>query len=103
MASVIGSAPGGGAGVVEVQVVQALEWCLDLGIPCVSVYAFSLENFRRAEGEVAALMQLARLKLLAILQAPPAAATPSAPHLTSPEYPSASLSLAQVCVAAGCL
>jgi Putative undecaprenyl diphosphate synthase len=48
--------------------VQALEWCLELGVPCVSVYAFSLENFNRSAAEVAVLMDLAEQKLLAILQ-----------------------------------
>jgi Putative undecaprenyl diphosphate synthase len=48
--------------------VQALEWCLELGVPCVSVYAFSLENFNRSAAEVAVLMDLAERKLLAILQ-----------------------------------
>lgn len=47
---------------------QALEWCLELGVPCVSVYAFSLENFNRSAAEVAVLMDLAERKLLAILQ-----------------------------------
>ena len=50
------------------QLVQALEWCLELGVPCVSVYAFSLENFNRSAAEVAVLMGLAEQKLLAILQ-----------------------------------
>jgi Putative undecaprenyl diphosphate synthase len=50
------------------QLVQALEWCLELGVPCVSVYAFSLENFNRSAAEVAVLMDLAEQKLLAILQ-----------------------------------
>jgi Putative undecaprenyl diphosphate synthase len=50
------------------QLVQALEWCLELGVPCVSVYAFSLENFNRSAAEVAVLMDLAERKLLAILQ-----------------------------------
>lgn len=39
-----------------------LQWCLDLGIPEVTVYAFSIENFKRSEEEVSALMDLAREK-----------------------------------------
>lgn len=60
------------------QLVQALEWCLELGVPCVSVYAFSLENFNRSPQEVDVLMDLAEHKLLAILQV----LTPL-PHTTS--------------------
>ncbi len=37
-------------------------------MPCVSVYAFSLENFNRSAAEVAVLMDLAERKLLAIRQ-----------------------------------
>jgi len=32
--------------------VEALEWCLGLGVRVVSVYAFSLENFKRSPEEV---------------------------------------------------
>lgn len=39
-----------------------LQWCLDLGVPEVTVYAFSIENFKRTKEEVAALMELARDK-----------------------------------------
>ena len=39
---------------------QTLEWCLDLGVEVVTVYAFSIENFRRTEEEVKVLMDLAR-------------------------------------------
>ncbi|RKP23707.1 dehydrodolichyl diphosphate synthase [Syncephalis pseudoplumigaleata] len=42
---------------------QILEWCLDLGVHTVSVYAFSIENFKRPAEEVNALMALARDKL----------------------------------------
>ncbi|XP_063823589.1 dehydrodolichyl diphosphate synthase complex subunit DHDDS [Ostrinia nubilalis] len=41
---------------------ETLKWCLDLGIPEVTVYAFSIENFKRSEDEVSALMDLARDK-----------------------------------------
>ena len=43
--------------------VEALDWCLGLGITTVSVYAFSIENFRREESEVDLLMHLAEKKL----------------------------------------
>jgi ditrans,polycis-polyprenyl diphosphate synthase len=41
---------------------QTLDWCHDLGIKCVSVYAFSIENFKRPVEEVDVLMDLARKK-----------------------------------------
>lgn len=37
---------------------NVLEWCIDLGIDIVTVYAFSTENFKRSEKEVKDLMQL---------------------------------------------
>ena len=47
-----------------VKLMEVLEWCLDLGISEVSVYAFSIENFKRAKEEVEALMLLAHEKTL---------------------------------------
>uniref|UniRef100_A0A1B6DEP7 Alkyl transferase n=2 Tax=Clastoptera arizonana TaxID=38151 RepID=A0A1B6DEP7_9HEMI len=41
---------------------ETLQWCLDLGIYEVTVYAFSIENFKRSNDEVEALMDLARQK-----------------------------------------
>lgn len=41
---------------------EALQWCLDVGIEEVTVYAFSIENFKRSEAEVNTLLQLAREK-----------------------------------------
>ena len=49
--------------------VRVLEWCRDLGVRHVSVYAFSIENFRRSEAEVGELMALAEEKLGEILRA----------------------------------
>ncbi|KAF9645071.1 Di-trans-poly-cis-decaprenylcistransferase [Thelephora ganbajun] len=43
---------------------QMLEICLRLGVKCVTVFAFSIENFKRSEKEVNALMELAETKLL---------------------------------------
>lgn len=37
---------------------NVLEWCIDLGINIVTVYAFSTENFKRSEKEVKDLMKL---------------------------------------------
>jgi len=47
---------------------RMLEVCLKLNIRCVSVYAFSIENFKRSEEEVVALMKLAEEKLLELCQ-----------------------------------
>lgn len=52
----------------HLQLVQALEWCLELDIFCVSVYAFSIENFSRSPEEVELLMGLAETKLKELLQ-----------------------------------
>lgn len=41
-----------------------LEVCIRLNIHCVSVYAFSIENFKRSEDEVQVLMNLAEEKLI---------------------------------------
>ncbi|CAH0668839.1 unnamed protein product [Spodoptera exigua] len=46
---------------------ETLKWCLDLGIPEVTVYAFSIENFKRSKEEVDGLMDLARDKFQRLL------------------------------------
>ena len=38
--------------------VQALRWCCELGVIGVTVYAFSIANFKRDRKEVDALMEL---------------------------------------------
>ena len=50
------------------RLIQALEWCLDLGVTCVSVYAFSVDNYKRSQAEVTTLMQLAEEKLSYMMQ-----------------------------------
>jgi short-chain Z-isoprenyl diphosphate synthase len=37
---------------------QVLSWCYELGIPVVTVWSFSLDNFQRDTGEVESLFQL---------------------------------------------
>ena len=37
---------------------DVLEWCVDLGVHILTVYAFSTENFKRSENEVKSLMAL---------------------------------------------
>lgn len=39
---------------------QMLEWCLDLGVREVTVFAFSIENFKRPDNEVHKLMTFAK-------------------------------------------
>ncbi|KAJ7578167.1 Decaprenyl diphosphate synthase-like protein [Mycena floridula] len=41
---------------------RMLEICLRLDVKCVSVYAFAIDNFKRPENEVEALLQLAEAK-----------------------------------------
>ena len=45
---------------------EALRWCCELGVRGVTVYAFSIENFKRSSEEVDALMALCEEKLRAM-------------------------------------
>ncbi|XP_018576535.1 dehydrodolichyl diphosphate synthase complex subunit DHDDS [Anoplophora glabripennis] len=47
---------------------ECLQWCKELGVKEVTVYAFSIENFKRSEDEVNALMQLAKEKFQKLLE-----------------------------------
>lgn len=47
---------------------EVLEWCLDIGITEVTVYAFSIENFKRSKAEVDCLMELARKKFKRLME-----------------------------------
>jgi len=46
---------------------NTLEWCRDMGVNEVTVYAFSIENFKRTEHEVDGLMDLAKRKFRELL------------------------------------
>ncbi|KAK9883063.1 hypothetical protein WA026_001268 [Henosepilachna vigintioctopunctata] len=46
---------------------ESLEWCKELGIKEVTVYAFSIENFKRTQKEVEELMNLATEKFEKLL------------------------------------
>uniref|UniRef100_A0A8C6WWP2 Alkyl transferase n=1 Tax=Neogobius melanostomus TaxID=47308 RepID=A0A8C6WWP2_9GOBI len=46
---------------------ETLRWCKHLDIQEVTVYAFSIENFKRTKDEVDGLMELARQKFLRLL------------------------------------
>jgi len=45
------------------KLLEVLEWCLALGVRCLSVYAFSTDNFKRSQTEVQVLFALAEEKL----------------------------------------
>ncbi|KAK5641139.1 hypothetical protein RI129_009686 [Pyrocoelia pectoralis] len=47
---------------------ETLQWCLELGIREVTMYAFSIENFKRSPEEVDALMNLAREKYARLME-----------------------------------
>lgn len=47
---------------------QTLRWCKQLSIPEVTVYAFSIENFKRTKEEVDGLLDLARQKFERLLE-----------------------------------
>ncbi|XP_062563691.1 dehydrodolichyl diphosphate synthase complex subunit DHDDS [Armigeres subalbatus] len=47
---------------------ETLQWCQDIGILEVTVYAFSIENFKRTKEEVDTLMNLAREKFRKLLE-----------------------------------
>lgn len=49
------------------QVNQLLDWCLDMGVQCVTLYSFSTENFTRAPREVEEIFHIAEKKLHEIL------------------------------------
>lgn len=44
------------------KLIQTLQWCLDAGVRTVTVYAFSIENFKRSQKEVDEIMSLAESK-----------------------------------------
>jgi ditrans,polycis-polyprenyl diphosphate synthase len=50
------------------QLKECLKWCLDLGVRVVTVYAFSIENFKRPSTEVDTLMKLAAERLLELVE-----------------------------------
>jgi len=47
---------------------QTLQWCHDLGITEVTVYAFSIENFKRPQPEVDELLKLAQEKFERLIE-----------------------------------
>lgn len=49
------------------RVSRLLDWCLDLGVRCVTLYSFSTENFARAPQEVEEILRIAEEKFQEIL------------------------------------
>ena len=47
---------------------QILEVCYKSGVKVVTIYAFSIENFKRSKYEVDALMEMAKVKLSQLSQ-----------------------------------
>ncbi|KAM5246859.1 dehydrodolichyl diphosphate synthase complex subunit DHDDS isoform 3-T3 [Ctenodactylus gundi] len=47
---------------------ETLRWCLNLGILEVTVYAFSIENFKRSKDEVDGILDLARQKFSCLME-----------------------------------
>lgn len=50
------------------KMVEILQWCIDVGIKEVSVYAFSIENFKRSKDEVDTLLQMAKVKFEKLIE-----------------------------------
>ena len=67
------------------KLLETLEWSLDLGVTEITVYAFSIENFKRSKEEVDGLMELAKQKVATLLEERYAPLPPK-PH-TSPFFP----------------
>ena len=49
------------------KVEQLIDWCLKLNVKSITLYAFSMENFNRSDGEVAEIMRIASENLRKIL------------------------------------
>jgi len=49
------------------KVEQLLDWCLELGVKSITLYAFSTENFNRSRNEVAEIVRIAEREFKKIL------------------------------------
>jgi tritrans,polycis-undecaprenyl-diphosphate synthase [geranylgeranyl-diphosphate specific] len=47
----------------KMKIEEVLDWCFELGIPVLTIYAFSTENFKRSEKEINTLMMLFKQEL----------------------------------------
>jgi len=50
------------------KLLECLDWCLELGVKIVTVYAFSMDNFKRSKTEVDGLLRLSQEKFTEMLQ-----------------------------------
>jgi len=49
------------------KLMEVLQWCLEIGVKEVTLYAFSIENYKRSRDEVGALMSLAVTKIIEVV------------------------------------
>lgn len=47
----------------RMKIEEVLDWCFELGVPVLTIYAFSMENFKRSEREINTLMTLFKEEL----------------------------------------
>lgn len=59
----LGLKPEAGHQIGKEKIVEVLEWCFELGIKNLTIYAFSTENFHRSTDEVQTLMNLCKQEL----------------------------------------
>jgi tritrans,polycis-undecaprenyl-diphosphate synthase [geranylgeranyl-diphosphate specific] len=59
----LGLKPEAGHQIGKEKIVEVLEWCFELGIKNLTIYAFSTENFYRSTDEVQTLMNLCKQEL----------------------------------------
>jgi tritrans,polycis-undecaprenyl-diphosphate synthase [geranylgeranyl-diphosphate specific] len=62
-AKYLGFRPEAGHQIGKEKIVEVLEWCFELGIKNLTIYAFSTENFNRSTDEVQTLMNLCKQEL----------------------------------------
>jgi len=59
----VGLKPIKGHQIGKLKIEKTLEWCLELGVKNLTLYAFSTENFKRSPDEIRDLMELCRREL----------------------------------------
>jgi len=59
----LGLKPEAGHQIGKEKIVEVLEWCFELGIKNLTIYAFSTENFKRSTDEIQTLMNLCKQEL----------------------------------------
>ncbi|MCJ7571389.1 MAG: polyprenyl diphosphate synthase [Candidatus Thermoplasmatota archaeon] len=59
----LGLKPEAGHQIGKEKIIEVLEWCFELGIKNLTIYAFSTENFNRSTDEVQSLMNICKQEL----------------------------------------